>query len=210
MGYGPAGPPTTRPRLSFALAADVQGGDIVKASIAAAAALLVLVLAQPAGAHLISKPADGSMRAREASQAKNLTHALGAVRYLSKARNLSTVQREALAWHRQAVKWLTRQLERTRTQLHLASVVPYPWSTIGDCETTGDGDGRVNWHYNGSSGFDGGLQFHPGTWAAYRRSYEPAFAYMATPTVQVRVAERVLAEQGWGAWPACSSKHGMR
>ena len=35
-------------------------------------------------------------------------------------------------------------------------------------------------------------------------------AYLASREQQIVVAERVLASQGWGAWPGCSSKLGLR
>lgn len=78
------------------------------------------------------------------------------------------------------------------------------WDRLAACESGGD------WNYNGPSGFDGGVQFHPGTWSAYRRHGEPAYAYQATREQQITVAERVLAAQGWGAWPACSQRMGLR
>lgn len=86
----------------------------------------------------------------------------------------------------------------------ISYVVPYPWSAVAECESDS------TWGYNGSSGFDGGLQFHPGTWSGYKLAGYPAFAYQASPYQQVQVAERVLADQGWGAWPACSRKLGLR
>lgn len=78
------------------------------------------------------------------------------------------------------------------------------WDRVASCES-----GR-NWDYNGRSGFDGGLQFHPGTWAAYRPAGYPSFAYQASREQQIVVAEMVLSEQGWGAWPACSRELGLR
>jgi hypothetical protein len=58
--------------------------------------------------------------------------------------------------------------------------------------------------------YQGGLSFHPGTWTAYRGKWLPKFAYQATPAEQIRVARKVLADQGWDAWPACSRKLGLR
>lgn len=78
------------------------------------------------------------------------------------------------------------------------------WDRLAMCESGG------RWAYNGSSGYDGGLQFSPGTWTAYKLSGYPAYAWQASREQQIAVAERVLASQGWGAWPACSSKLGLR
>src|SRR5688572_28495413 len=96
---------------------------------------------------------------------------------------------------------------------HAHAPVPQPWLALADCES-GDGDGRApfraDWDYNGRSGFDGGFQFHPSTWRDHRRAGEPRFAFLASPLVQLRVARRVLASQGWRAWPDCSRKLGLR
>lgn len=78
------------------------------------------------------------------------------------------------------------------------------WDALAQCESGG------RWSYNGGSGFDGGLQFHPGTWSAYAPDGYPTYAWQATREQQIAVAKRVLASQGWGAWPACSSKLGLR
>jgi hypothetical protein len=97
-----------------------------------------------------------------------------------------------------------RKLRRTLMVRAWKPVIEGVWMALASCES-----GR-RWAYNGSSGFDGGLQFHPGTWRAYRRPHEPAYAYEAPPEVQVAVARRVLAVQGWEAWPACSRRLGLR
>jgi hypothetical protein len=77
------------------------------------------------------------------------------------------------------------------------------WDRLAQCESGG------NWSSNVGT-FDGGLQFHPGTWRAYGGTqYAPA-ANQATREQQITVAQRVLAAQGWGAWPACSRKLGLR
>ncbi len=78
------------------------------------------------------------------------------------------------------------------------------WDRVAECEAGGD------WGYHGDSGFEGGLQFHPGTWDGYKPAGFPDHAGDATRDQQIMVAERVLADQGWGAWPACSSRLGLR
>lgn len=77
------------------------------------------------------------------------------------------------------------------------------WHSLAQCESGG------NWSIN-TGLYDGGLQFHPQTWNAYGGQQYAPRAYMATSEQQVAVAERVLASQGWGAWPACSAKLGLR
>jgi resuscitation-promoting factor RpfA len=75
------------------------------------------------------------------------------------------------------------------------------WDRLAQCESSG------NWAINTGNGFSGGLQFTPGTWRAFGGT---GAAHHATREEQISVAERVLAAQGWGAWPACSRKLGLR
>jgi resuscitation-promoting factor RpfA len=74
------------------------------------------------------------------------------------------------------------------------------WDTLAECESSG------NWSANTGNGFSGGLQFTPSTWAAYGGTQYSSNAKDATREQQIAVAEKVLAAQGPGAWPACSAK----
>ena len=78
------------------------------------------------------------------------------------------------------------------------------WDKVAKCESSG------NWSYNGSSGFDGGLQFLDSTWDAYKPKSYPASANLATKAQQIVVAEKVLASQGANAWPVCSVQAGLK
>lgn len=78
------------------------------------------------------------------------------------------------------------------------------WDALAECESGGD------WSIDTGNGFSGGVQFHPGTWRAMGGEEFAATANQATREQQIAVAERVLAEQGWGAWPSCSSQLGLR
>lgn len=115
-------------------------------------------------------------------------------------------------------RWVLRSWRVDRrfycAALAAARRTPDVWLRLADCETGGDRYGRPpyhpDWSYNGRSGFDGALQFAPSTWTANRPAGYPAFAWQASPAQQVVVAGRVLAEAGWGAWPACSRSVGLR
>jgi resuscitation-promoting factor RpfA len=74
------------------------------------------------------------------------------------------------------------------------------WDKLAQCESTG------NWSINTGNGFSGGLQFTKSTWRAFGGE---GLAHHASREEQIIVAERVLAQQGWGAWPACSRKLGL-
>jgi hypothetical protein len=78
------------------------------------------------------------------------------------------------------------------------------WDRLAGCEAGG------NWRINTGNGFSGGLQFTPGTWRAFGGGAYAAYAYQASRSAQIAVARKVLAAQGWGAWPACSRKLGLR
>ncbi len=76
------------------------------------------------------------------------------------------------------------------------------WERLAQCESGGD------WSHDGQ--FDGGLQFHPDTWTAFGGDEYAPYAHQASKSQQIAIAERVLAQQGWDAWPACSSSLGLR
>ncbi|CAN5272610.1 hypothetical protein BH23ACT9_BH23ACT9_09500 [soil metagenome] len=83
------------------------------------------------------------------------------------------------------------------------------WDQVAYCEST------WRWHYSGSSGFHGGVQFTASTWRAFGGEQFAGFAFQATPEQQIAVAERVayygwtrpdgsrVAPQGPRAWPHC-------
>jgi resuscitation-promoting factor RpfA len=74
------------------------------------------------------------------------------------------------------------------------------WDKVAQCESGG------NWNTNTGNGYYGGLQFSASTWRAYGGS---GSAHNASRAEQIAVAERVLAGQGWGAWPVCSQRRGL-
>jgi hypothetical protein len=78
------------------------------------------------------------------------------------------------------------------------------WDTLAECEAGGD------WNSKTGNGYYGGLQFAPGTWLAHGGGEFAPSAEQATREQQIIVAERVLRDQGWAAWPACSLKLGLR
>lgn len=78
------------------------------------------------------------------------------------------------------------------------------WDRLAQCESSG------RWNINTGNGYSGGLQFHPRTWLAFGGGQFAPIAAQATREEQIVVAERVLAVQGWRAWPACSRKLGLK
>ncbi len=84
---------------------------------------------------------------------------------------------------------------------HANAATDGEWDQVARCESGG------NWAINTGNGYQGGLQFTQGTWAAHGGGQFAAAANMATKDQQIVVAERVLGTQGRGAWPVCG--HGL-
>ena len=75
------------------------------------------------------------------------------------------------------------------------------WDQLAACESGGD------WSINTGNGYHGGLQFSQSSWEAVGGS---GTASQASREDQIARAEQLQARQGWGAWPACSSRLGLR
>jgi resuscitation-promoting factor RpfB len=75
------------------------------------------------------------------------------------------------------------------------------WDKLAECESGG------NWSINTGNGYYGGLQFSLSTWRAYGGSGMP---HEASREQQIAIAKKLQADAGWGSWPACSSKLGLR
>lgn len=75
------------------------------------------------------------------------------------------------------------------------------WDSIAACESGG------NWAINTGNGYYGGLQFTLGSWYGVGGSGYPN---EASREEQIARAEMLQARQGWGAWPVCAAKLGLR
>ena len=75
------------------------------------------------------------------------------------------------------------------------------WDRLAQCESGG------NWAINTGNGYYGGLQFSASSWQAVGGSGLP---HQASRETQIAMGERLKASQGWGAWPSCSAKLGLR
>lgn len=78
------------------------------------------------------------------------------------------------------------------------------WDMLAQCESSG------NWAANTGNGYYGGLQFHPNTWLSHGGDTYAPRADLATRKQQIAIAIKVQKSQGWAAWPACSSRIGLR
>ena len=78
------------------------------------------------------------------------------------------------------------------------------WDAVAQCESGG------NWSINTGNGYYGGLQISPSTWAGYGGRKFAKLPHGASKGEQIKIAERIKRGQGWGAWPTCSSRIGVR
>lgn len=78
------------------------------------------------------------------------------------------------------------------------------WASLAQCESTS------RWNANTGNGYFGGLQEDLTFWRNYGGlSFAPR-PDLASPSAQILVAERGRARQGFGAWPSCSRRLGLR
>ena len=75
------------------------------------------------------------------------------------------------------------------------------WARLRQCES----GGRYN--INTGNGFYGAYQFLPRTW---RGLGFPGMPHQAPPEMQDEAARKLQARSGWGQWPACSRRLGLR
>lgn len=75
------------------------------------------------------------------------------------------------------------------------------WDRLAACESGG------NWSINTGNGYYGGLQFSLSSW---RGVGGQGYPHQASKSEQIRRGEMLRASGGWGHWPACSAKLGLR
>jgi len=78
------------------------------------------------------------------------------------------------------------------------------WDALAQCESGG------NWAINTGNGFYGGVQFDQNTWERQGGLRYAPRADLATREEQIAIAAVTQASQGWGAWPVCSGRAGVR
>jgi len=85
-------------------------------------------------------------------------------------------------------------------------VIPHfdEWVALARCESGGD------WSINTGNGYYGGLQFALTSWRGAGGLQYAAYPHQASAAQQMLTAERLLDMQGWGAWPTCSRRMGLR
>lgn len=77
------------------------------------------------------------------------------------------------------------------------------WDRVAECESGG------SWSQNSGNGYYGGLQLTQTDWEKYGGLDYASSADQASRGQQIAVAEKVLADQGVGAWRACGLLSGL-
>jgi hypothetical protein len=75
------------------------------------------------------------------------------------------------------------------------------WDRLAQCESGG------NWQANTGNGYYGGLQFLPSTWRSVGGTGLP---HQHTREEQINRGKILQQRSGWGQWPQCSRKLGLR
>jgi hypothetical protein len=170
------------------------------------ALVLTAPRARPARITIASSRRDSSL-ASSSVGLLSFERTLDAQRLEDRARATAASQRAARERraHRRARRHVRKAAATPPVVARPAPTPPRPpgspqvnWFAIAQCES------GQRWSYNGSSGFDGGLQFLPSTWSALHTGY--AYAWQAPASVQIATAQRLLAEvggRGWTQWPVC-------
>lgn len=109
------------------------------------------------------------------------------------------------AFSTSASDWWSNAIEKPEPAAPALAPAPWViWDDLAMCEST------YRWDINTGNGFYGGLQFVQSTWRAFGGQQFATYAHQATREQQIHVAIKVQASQGWGAWPGCARKLGLR
>jgi hypothetical protein len=91
-----------------------------------------------------------------------------------------------------------------RSRFRVAAALPDSpdvWARLRHCESRGRYD------INTGNGYFGAYQFAARTW---RNLGFPGLPHEASPEMQDEAARRLQARSGWGQWPACARRLGLR
>ncbi|MBF9071139.1 LysM peptidoglycan-binding domain-containing protein [Streptacidiphilus fuscans] len=77
------------------------------------------------------------------------------------------------------------------------------WDRLAVCES------NSRWHVNSGNGYYGGLQISLETWRESGGRRYASRPDLAGRIEQIATAERILAWQGWDAWPNCARSLGL-
>ncbi|MGH8974529.1 MAG: transglycosylase family protein [Acidimicrobiia bacterium] len=109
-------------------------------------------------------------------------------------------------YRRRKVQRTSRSYRRVRRTAPAPAPVPVPvegdvWAKLRQCESGGRYD------INTGNGYYGAYQFLLSTWNGL--GY-PGYPHQASPEMQDEAAQKLQARSGWGQWPACTRRLGLR
>lgn len=119
------------------------------------------------------------------------------------ARRVAAEQARRVAAERRArAARASRDAVRARPPAAAAPAAPDDvWAKLRRCEAGGD------YTRNSGNGYYGAYQFAAATW---RSLGYPGLPHQAPPAVQDEAARKLQRRSGWGQWPACSRRIGVR
>lgn len=150
--------------------------------------------------------ADQAAAATKAAEARKAAEAKAAAAKATAVKEAATQKAEA-AKKEAAAKAAAQkkaQAASSSSKVTTTANVSGAWAALAKCESGG------NWSINSGNGYYGGLQFSLSSWRAVGGTQYAAYPHLATPAQQIAAAEKLRASGGWGHWPACSSKLGLR
>ncbi len=106
--------------------------------------------------------------------------------------------RERIIVSRTSVRPPIDQVEKRGTKKRPVDAV---WDRLAKCESGG------NWSINTGNGYYGGLQFSAGTWRSVGGTGLP---HQHSREEQIKRGKILQARAGWGQWPSCTRKLGLR
>ena len=198
---------------AFALGAPMVAAQPVSAPHAAhAAAAETAVVAAAEAATPVMRPGEGSInvvgQVVRFAATESASRAEASATYLSAsilAAREQAAEEARLAAEEEAARQAAAEAERARA---VAAAAPAPavsngsaWDALAACESGG------NWGINTGNGYYGGLQFSLSSWRGVGGTGYP---HEASRETQIAMGERLRASGGWGHWPSCSRKVGLR
>lgn len=112
-----------------------------------------------------------------------------------------TKVKSSKAYKKKTVTKVSESKPKASTEAHQNVAGEGVWDSLAKCESGG------NWAINTGNGYYGGLQFTASTWKSVGGSGLP---HQASREEQINRAQILQARSGWGQWPACTKKLGLR
>ncbi|MGI8576074.1 MAG: transglycosylase family protein [Egibacteraceae bacterium] len=151
-------------------------------------------------ANTVQAQSDSDQVSPELARRRRKARALRRARAI-KRQKARRIQRARAAKRRRARETRRARVVQRRRARAARRRAERVWNRLARCES----DGR--WGAATGNGYYGGLQFSLSSWRAVGGSGYP---HRASRAEQIKRGQRLRARQGWGAWPHCSARLGLR